>query len=596
MKSKSEEKTSMQVDKIINVLKNYLNLLEELKELKARNDYEDKLNNVFYPPGANIQIISENQQSLLNNQTYSDNKDVYTYSNHGGVINTPYNLPKDQRFSSNNILLPVERYTNKNLNFFNPINTTLKKAITRMSTIQPQVDYNQLQMQPLAAQQVPTGYRHSKLNTNIIKNITKKSSLVLNTLGFGIKKQLYDNISNNNPSPNSCPYCNSSNQNPCKPFEIGTAEESCEKPGIKYVNDYNINNNSNNNNNPAAAKTIDKNHLHLNNFNLGLQTNKGISNKSVDKELLITNSSANTNTFNITNNHSKNVSFNLPGNSEATNNNNNNKNYYNTNTCDIANSKNPNVKLKEYTSNITRANYNNFLASENKKIKDESKLESDCSLDLQKNYTPDNYNKDAKNPNNLNTRKTSDAKQLSNSNGNSNSNNPSKFGFKKYSTLAKVEYNEMEIANIKSKWEALKQSVISTTSNNLRTLKDENLTELKYAKNEAILYKSYFENISENHKNLKKSYENLTKIKTQESETFKAVKESEILKFARALEIYHELYNEQLIIKDFKISQLSTLVDCLAENINNANLSVENNYNPSNFSRFLFIYLFIFSP
>jgi len=163
---------------------------------------------------------------------------------------------------------------------------------------------------------------------------------------------------------------------------------------------------------------------------------------------------------------------------------------------------------------------------------------------------------------------------------NSNNNYKIQLGLVHRNTLQNNENNDFEITNIKSKWEAMKQSVISTTSNNnLRMFKDENFLELKLAKKETILYKNCFDSITTDYKKLKSCSKNFEKILSQNLENYTNLKEAEIVKFAKALEMYNELYLQQIKLKDIKIKQLSILVDQLAEKEIS---SLKNNLNKRN--------------
>jgi CCR4-NOT transcription complex subunit 7/8 len=161
--------------------------------------------------------------------------------------------------------------------------------------------------------------------------------------------------------------------------------------------------------------------------------------------------------------------------------------------------------------------------------------------------------------------------------------NKTKLGFTKRISVQNHELSDFDITNIKSKWEAMRQSVISTNSNNnFKMLKDENFSELKLAKNETVLYRNCFDSITTDYKKLKSNSKNIEKILSQNFENYKNLKEAEILKFAKALEVYNDLNAQQIKIKDIKIKKLSNLIDQLVEK---ENYSMMNKFNNCKFKK-----------
>jgi len=505
--------------------------------------------------------------------------------------------------------------------------TILKKNFVRLSTIQPSIktetDYNENLFQPMNNLR-----RQSRINmnNNIIKNITKRSSLVLNNLGIGLtfRKSIYEP---NSFSPNLCPMCNknfnqknimnnniNNNRNSPNPFNIGLNEDEVELVNntIKNIHISETDEKYNNSNhkaksqfnnlnkqlkaelNPSFQKSCidDINNDNrfgnkLNDKNVVIDNNK-TSKNSQEKEIFIPGTSLNSYTVMDKVIHSKNVSFFLNNNNEkkkiVTNNNlnfnklkafekfNNQHNYKNTSDSKI--------------NNESDVSLDNLTKGKTYKLPSPVLDEKDKFFNLINNNFDSNKNVNLiTNFNNTLHSQNQISKILTNNfnNNNNNINCGSKLRFpvtRKNTIVQNTEQNEYELTNIKSKRDALKQSVISYNSNNnnLKIFKDENFSELKLAKKETILYKNCFDSITTEYKKLKSHGKNFDKILSQELENYKNLKEEEILKFAKALEIYNELYSQQIRIKDVKINQLANLIDHLVEN---DNYSLANNLNNS---------------
>jgi len=172
--------------------------LEELKKIKFRNEYNENQqiqqqashNQNFYCP--NLENNNANNQ-----ESKAFNLNQFTNTNESNILlnNNLNNL----NINNNNCLTEISVHNN----LIN--NTTGKKRIVRMSTFQPDVFQNPMLMQPINMR-----YRQSKanVNNNIIKNITRKSTLVLNNLGFGLaafRKSIYDP---SGATPVLCQMCN----------------------------------------------------------------------------------------------------------------------------------------------------------------------------------------------------------------------------------------------------------------------------------------------------------------------------------------------------------------------------------------------------
>lgn len=556
--------------------------MEELKKIKFRKEYEE--NQQIHQQQANQNLnfyssIIENNNN--NNNNYINNQESKVFN-----LNHFPNKYESNLFSSNN------NNNNNNENncltessvYNNPVNnTTGKKRIVRLSTVQPQTNYNQMLMQPNNMR-----FRQSKINinNNIIKNITKRSSNVLNNLGFGLafRKSVFEPNASN---PVLCQMCNNFfyTNNPgsaTNPNDVEIKEDGNELVNISLGNINNL----------VPEKSDEKENDFVN------KSKDFGSNKNQVSVSNIENSTSNKPI------HSKNVSFLL---------NEKKKKELITNDKNAENKDNKISKTLLKSTNL--GNYNeNELNKSNKysdqKSDNESKHynESDISFEnfnhsknLKTNSTILNEKPKTINSNNHNQNLISDSnKNVSTINAfnnnnmyslthtpkvissieNYNSNNKIQLGFRQRNTIQNNnDLNDFEITNIKSKWEALKQSIISTNSNNnFKILKDENFSELKLAKKETVLYKNCFDSITTDYKKLKSSNKNFERILNQDLENYKKLKEAEIVKFAKALEMYNDLYSHQIKFKDIKINQLASLIDQLVEK---ENYSLINNLNNS---------------
>lgn len=555
-------------------------------------------------------------------------------------INTP--IPQESYLNSannlNHIVSTNNLYSETN-NYNNPLVLTEIKKFARLSTVQQDIKNISNTNIPVLLQPKNSIFKQSKmnLNSNIIKNITKRSSLVLNNLGLGLafRKSVYEPTASNCVL---CPNCNNyynNNNAIIKPFNIGINEDGNEVKNTTLSNTQ-LNNNLISNEKGENSQALDnKSYNYINmitDTNLITEPNKEIfdkiktedipiQNKSLEKEMMISNSSGKTISLAKSRNPSKNVSFyitteqkdnlvnnieknnntidksNLISNADKSANNNLMKNFNKNSILKVS-------KLKNYQ------NMNNYYNNSNeKKFNHDSKLvnESDASMDnvshskffkgpspglelmdrnkffnqninLDSNKNMDlitNYNCN----NNLNTKINSQI-QISKMVSTNNCKKMQLHVMKPNSTQNK-DLNDFEPSNIRSKWEALRQSVISTTSNNnLKFIQDENFSELKLAKKETLLYKNCFNSITTDYKKLKSNCKNTEKIMNQEIENYKNLKEIEIKKFAKALEMYNQLYTQQIKVKDIKIKQLATLIDYMVDN--------ELNYLSKNFLKHFF--------
>lgn len=540
--------------------------------------------------------------------------------------------------SANNLNNLISNYNNNNFNteissYNNPNVLTGMKKLARLSTVQPDLNNNiGNSNNPLLLQPKNSIFKQSKmnLNSNIIKNITKRSSLVLNNLGFNLafRKSVYEPTGS---SPLLCPSCsnyyyNNNNEN-TKPFNIGINEDVTELKNTTLSNTQlnmnpnsseNIINNNNSNINPSNNESnnninmiSETNLARLDNNNNAHNIN---SNKSLDKEMMVTNSSGKT-SLAKSRNPSKNVSFflntehkeNLINNtykyntmdkSDALNNINDPENKQNLTTnavktvAKINNNKNSILKISKLRNYQNMNNYynNNNNSSKDKKQNGDSKLinESDASIEnvshskVFKKPSPDliDRNKFFNQNINLDSNKNVDLITTFNNNNknfnsqnqisklvSTNNSNKIQLPFMKRNLNLNTEINDFEPANIRSKWEALRQSVISTTSNNnLKIIQDENFSELKLAKKETLLYKNCFESITTEYKKLKSSSLNTEMILNQDIDNYRDLKEVEIKKFAKALEMYNDLFSQEIKVKDLKIKQLAALIDHMVEN------------------------------
>lgn len=586
-------------------------MLEELKKIKFRNEYEEHQNQI---------------QQTTNFDTYQESKG----------FNNPNHIPNT--YESNIVGLNGTNLNNLNLNNNNncltetgiqnnQINhTTGNKRFARLSTVQPEQIHNNI-IQPINMR-----YRQSRvnLNNNIIKNITKRSSIVLNNMGFGLafRRSIFD------PSASSPVLCNACNNyyyannagTATRPFNIGINEDGNENElMINTLSNMNIsatNKSLEKDHNNIISKEMDKNEkINSNKENENLPkdkivnskenkkshlnrkkkfNSKMISNESIDQGTIDSVSSRNTNSNGKKALHSKNVSFflNDKETKEISNKNNNisdNKNSENQNMIalnDLLHSKN------DMIDNIKKDNILNEKRSE----ENESKQDNESDITLVDNISQNKINMtpltDSKEKQNfinnvdriVKTESNKNVNIITSFNNNFNSTNKKtminsnnkKFDLTKRNTVQNNELSDFELTNLKSKWEALRQSVISTNSNNinLRMFKDENFSELKLAKKETILYKNCFDSITTDYKKLKSNCKNVEKILNQDLENYKNLKEVEIVKFAKALEVYNDLYSQHIKIKDIKIKQLANLIDQLVEK---ENYSVINNLNNSKF-------------
>ena len=388
----------MKLENITDSFNKYLEVLEELKKTKFRNNNEE-LN--ILPNNNKLSIIEDD---LLNK-------------------NSPY------------------------VNKFKILNSLqLKnKQFNRESTIKSELFNNQNTIQPLSLQ-----YKISKPNANIIKNITRKSTNVLNNLGFGFgpKKIAYDSQGFN--QINICSICN---------------------------NHYH-----------ARKSMIVGNNLELDDKNINEQ-----------EEFVINNPIDNTN---------ENILIN-----------------------------------RKVLKNSDQIN--------------DSDVTFEKSSKFSKFALNQNDNKD-KTPNLSNTKNKIQEININND-----------YLKRKKSILQNKEYFENDIYNFKNKWEALRQSVISTGSNNKLIIINDDFKELKLAKKESALYKSCFESITTDYKNLKSLNKNFEVLINKNSENFKNLNEKEIEKFSKSLYTYKDLYSKELKIKDYKINQLSRLIDEILGNNEN---------------------------
>ncbi len=499
--------------------------------------------------------------------------------------------------------------------------TTGKKKFVRLSTIQPELNNNQVI--------IPLNFfkRQSKNNTNnnIIKNINmRRSTTLLNNLGFGLNLIRNTSYDPNNISPTICSMCNNyynnndNNKNICnnnyntKPFNIGTKENRVEftysnmKNNNKiYENDKSINKddiNTETNINRFRINCSENNNTDINdNINKSIYPND--SKKSIDKEMMITNSSGKTFTANNTAKNSKSVSFFINNDDSKINN-------KETVTKQIDKNSFPNIenKIKNKKSHV-KLKYNKQFTSINNNKTDKGKTDyniinnqSDVSIDNIshiKNFkmgskSPEIMDKDIlihqNNPHESNNNIysiTHSQNQVfkipSNINIDNlkiNSSNGVHMPVKENTNPENDENTDIDVCNLKR--EGYMQSVFSNNSNyynNLKIIKDENLCELKVARKETVLYKNSFDLITTDYKKLKSNTKNIEKILNQNNENNRNLRELEINKFAKALEIYNEIYNQQIKIKDIKIKLLANLIDQLIEKENYSILNTLTNCN-----------------
>ena len=590
--------------------------MDELKKFKINSEYEEKLLNRveindFYK-GINTPIPPEHYPNSTNNLNH---------------MLSNYNLFKETSNSNNPLIL-------SGIKKFVGLSNVQTDAANKISNT----------VNPILLQPKTSIFKQSKmnLNSNIIKNITKRSSMVLNNLGFGLafRRSGWEPTGS---SPVLCTNCNNYyysniNNRSTKPFNIGLNEDGTEVKNTALSNaqvnknqDFNENKKEENvnpiksNSNDYINMITDPYLITENNKDTFEKINNEDNftpNKSLDKEMMISNSSGKTIYLIKSHNQTKNVSFNLNNEQRENLINNTDKSItfdkYNLTINKGESKSKPNIisnlhktgniysnknfkengilkisKLKNYQ------NMNNyFYNSKDKKQNYDSKLlsESDASIDnasrgkFCQGPSPDLMDRNKFFNKNiiLDSNKNLDLITTINNNINNNFKNNNVISHTHISKLVSTnnsdkiqllvmnknstnnkEFNDLEPYNLRSKYEALRQSVISSTSNNnLKIIQNENFSELKLAKKEILLYKNCFDSITTDYKKLKSNSKKTEKTLNQEMENYRNLKEIEIRKFAKALEIYNELYTQQLKVKDMEIKQLAALIDNMAENEN----------------------------
>lgn len=630
-RSKVANQVSSQLEKILNIFSSYLEVLDEIKKMKIQNHYEEQTQqnihqnlNLSYKFGDKI---CEKLDNKISNFPLIGESNLLTTNN-----------VKNSNIESNNNIFVTENSPSRiQINY----NTTGKKDLIRASMLLPEGNLNPLLMQ----QPINLLYRNSKINTNnnIIKNITKRSSQVLNNLGFGLafrKSILEPSGLSNAFCPKCNNYYNNSGISPTKPFNIGSNEEEnllikntlnnmnvqgdlnqitnskieADRKLNSNLNFHKIDENSNQNDNSFITESNLTSEINLNKKIKDLKNSNinSIKYKSIEKDLMKSNKSVNSIKFNHKKSRSKNVSFylndekqrNLESSPESKFNKKIDKEFQiknlqkGNNTLEV--DKNGRVVRK----NILKTKNVYFQPKIEENISDLSQKNVESNNDsrdfIESDATFENFNHEIspsikgiesnrENIQNINLESNRNMNLISNLNENlnvlnskisniNNKSNKTKNPYIKRNTYQNNEFKDLEIRNLKNHWESLKKSIISTNSNNnFNLIKDENLSELKLAKKETLLYKNCFDSITSDFKNLNSNYKNMEKIHNQELENYKNLKEAEILKFSKALEIYNELYLQQIKIKDIKIKQLASLIDQLVENQNNSILNNLNN-------------------
>jgi hypothetical protein len=506
------QKLTKNLSLFTSIFENYITILEELKKIKFSREHEESKTNAY--------------QSFINNLNLINP----TFSNSFGKEDSA-----TLKINCTNLNKSIEHETYRNLTEVEeefPENSNFKTNNTRCELKSKSKNhlFNQLNTNQIHSGAGTKGFSNNifkKVSTNLVKSISRRPSTLQNNITFcnyglfkskqgnsyGLENSLAfaNNINNSNANYNFvCSYCNNVNS-------------------INYINNSNnVNNNGNNLNSSQIIppfKLMNNTNLNTNSEVMNTETLNYKSNSPIKKTL-------SADLFSKIDSTEKKNFF--------TKDSNGNQNFFNEIHLLKNIEKSPDKDL------IANLKHSVIFHSNKPNFVDLNQINSI-------NNTPVGVKSfNLTSPNNLGSNVNINFNYMNANNifyNNINHNN--------HYLLT----SEREKPSIGCKYEILRQSVLSNSSN--RKINEDcfYFSEFKILRKESLLYRSFFDSMTNEISNFKFYEKNKEEALDKFYDENRVIFEKEVTCFWKALKVYKEIFVDQIKIKENKINEMSKVFD-----------------------------------